>query len=32
VGSADRLPSICERVAFTVTGEMNELDVKEPPE
>jgi phosphate transport system protein len=30
--AADRVTNICERVVFTVTGEMNELDVKEPPE
>ena len=28
---ADRVTNICERVVFTVTGEMNELDVKEQP-
>jgi phosphate transport system protein len=27
--SADRVTNICERVVFTVTGEMAELDVKE---
>jgi phosphate uptake regulator len=30
--AADRVTNIRERVVFTVTGEMNELDVKEPPE
>jgi phosphate transport system protein len=30
--AADRVTNICERVVFTVTGEMNELDVKGPPE
>ncbi len=30
--AADRVTNICERVVFTVTGEMNELDVKDPPE
>jgi phosphate transport system protein len=30
--AADRVTNICERVVFTVTGEMNELDVKELPE
>jgi phosphate uptake regulator len=30
--AADRVTSIRERVVFTATGEMNELDVKEPPE
>ena len=29
--AADRVTNICERVVFTVTGEMNELDVKDPP-
>jgi phosphate transport system protein len=29
--AADRVTNICERVVFTVTGEMNELDVKELP-
>ena len=28
--AADRVTNICERVIFTVTGEMVELDVKEP--
>ncbi len=28
--AADRVTNICERVLFTVTGEMVELDVKEP--
>jgi len=27
--AADRVTNICERVVFTVTGEMNELDVKD---
>ena len=30
--AADRVTNICERVVFTVTGEMNELDVKDLPE
>lgn len=30
--AADRVTNICERVVFTVTGEMNEMDVREPPE
>jgi phosphate transport system protein len=30
--AADRVTNICERVVFTVTGEMSELDVKDPPE
>lgn len=29
---ADRVTNICERVVFTVTGEMSELDVKDPPQ
>lgn len=27
--AADRVTNICERVVFTVTGEMNELDIKD---
>jgi hypothetical protein len=29
--AAHQVTNICERVVFTVTGEMNEMDVKEPP-
>ena len=29
---ADRVTNICERVVFTVTGEMKELDLREPAE
>lgn len=28
--TADRVANICERVIFTVTGEMVEMDVDEP--